>query len=352
LLYSPELEFTSERPNESIVIDLFSKLLSSNQVNTVTKQYALMSLTKLSTRLKNGQNEIKEIILSFGTHLNIDLQQRGVEFAQLFSPYNHLRESLLEKMPAMTINRMNGANGNGEVEAPEITVPSEKAVNNGRSNTETLLDLLGSGEDIIMSAPAAVPTNAVPASTSNLLDLLGDIDLSTPAAPVMMSNNNNNNLTSPITISMLDDNENTKISEPVFGLNGGSAPANYDLGLDFLAPSTTTAAKIITAYDKNDLLVQLATVNQSDHMQIIMTTTNNSMDSLEQYLFQAAVPKSFQLQMMSPSGSVLLPGSQITQEMRVKSNSPSAVLRMKLRISYICNGNPILEQCEVSGFEN
>lgn len=77
LLYSPELEckpnlsqmnitekstfkcflflVTSERPSESIVIDLFSKLLCSNQVNTVSKQYTLMSLTKLSTRLKNGQ---------------------------------------------------------------------------------------------------------------------------------------------------------------------------------------------------------------------------------------------------------------------------------------------------------
>lgn len=189
---------------------------------------------------------------------------------------------------------MNGANGNGEAEVLELHVPSEKAVNNGRSNTDTLLDLLGSGDDIIMSAPAAVPSNSVPASTSNLLDLLGDIDLSAPAAPIMTSNNNNNNLTSPITMSILDDNENTKIPDgPVFGLNGGSAPGNYDLGLDFLAPSTTTAAKIVTAYDKNDLLVQLATVNQSDHMQIIMTTTNNSMESLDQYLFQVSRCGSF-----------------------------------------------------------
>lgn len=220
--------------------------------------------------------------------MNIDLQQRGVEFAQLFGSHNHLRESLLEKMPAMAINRINGANGNGEIETPEISVSVEKPASSARSNTDTLLDLLGSGDDIIMSAPAAVSSNAVPASTSNLLDLLGDIDLSAPVAtiPVMMSNNNNN-LTSPFT-SILDDNENTKIPEgSVFGLNGGSsAPVNYDLGLDFLAPSNTTASKIITAYDKNDLLVQLSTFNQSDHMQIIMSTTNNSTDSLEQYLFQ------------------------------------------------------------------
>lgn len=207
---------------------------------------------------------------------------------QLFGPHNNLREALLEKMPAMTLNRINGANGNGELEGAEIQMPMEKVVSI-KSNTDTLLDLLGSGDDIIMSTPTVVPSNPAPAATSNLLDLLGDIDMSTPAAPVMMSNNNNNNLTSPVTMSILDDNENSKIPDgSVFGLNGGSAPVNYDLGLDFLAPSTTTSAKIVTALDKNDLLVQLATVIQSDHLQITMTTVNNSMDTLEQYLFQVS----------------------------------------------------------------
>lgn len=221
--------------------------------------------------------------------MNIDLQQRGVEFLQLFGSYNHLREALLEKMPAMTINRINGTNANGEMaEITDIQVPAEKTVSNGRSNTDTLLDLLGSGDDIIMSAPAAVPSNPAPAATSNLLDLLGDIDLGSPAAPVMMSNNNNNILTSPVTMSILDNNENSKLPVDVFGLNGGSAPVNYDLGLDFLETPTTTTAKTITALDKNDLLVQLAAVNHSDHQQIVMTTTNNSMDTLEQYLFQVS----------------------------------------------------------------
>jgi AP-1 complex subunit gamma-1 len=235
-------------------------------------------------------SEIKDIVEMFGSHLNIDLQQRGVEFSQLFGPQNQLRDALLEKMPAMTINRINGANGNGDIDVSEttpLTIDKPKSII--KSNTDTLLDLLGSGDDIIMSTPAAAPTNA-PAATSNLLDLLGDIDLSTPAAPVMITNNNNNNLSSPLSMSILDDNENSKIPDgSVFGLNGGSAPANYDLGLDFLAPSaTTTLAKIVTAWDKNDLLVQLAAVDHSDHQQITMTTTNNSMDTLEQYLFQVS----------------------------------------------------------------
>lgn len=74
LLYSTDLEckrrdfihflahinFTSlivsmERPTETVVIELLNKLLWSNQVNTISKQYTLMSLAKLSTRLKSCQ---------------------------------------------------------------------------------------------------------------------------------------------------------------------------------------------------------------------------------------------------------------------------------------------------------
>lgn len=223
--------------------------------------------------------------------MNIDLQQRGVEFSQLFGSYNHLRESLLEKMPAMTINKINGSSGDTEItEIPTIERP---VVSNGRSNTDTLLDLLGSGDDIIMSTPTVAPTTAItaPAATSNLLDLLGDIDLSAPAVPVMMSNNNNN-LTSPLSLTspILDDNENRNIPDV---MNGGSLAGNYDLGgLDFLstAPTTTASstARIVTALDKNDLLVQLATSTFSDHLQIIMTTTNSSLETLEEYLFQVS----------------------------------------------------------------
>lgn len=217
-----------------------------------------------------------------------------MEFSQLFGQYNHLRESLLEKMPAMTINKINGTNSNGDIMEEELPrISAEKTIvnnnNNVKSNTDTLLDLLGNGDDII-STPiqTTMTTTAVPAS--NLLDLLGDIDISAPAMPII-NNNNNNIITSPVTMSILDDNENTKISESLFNMNGseGAQTGNYnDLGLDFLSstPTTQTSAKITTAFDKNDLLITFATTRKSDYVEVIMTTTNNSLDTLEQYLFQ------------------------------------------------------------------
>lgn len=50
-------------------------------------------------------SEIKCIIDAFGSHLNIDLQQRSVEFSQLFK--SNLRPALLEKMPPMQVTRNN-----------------------------------------------------------------------------------------------------------------------------------------------------------------------------------------------------------------------------------------------------
>lgn len=54
--------------------------------------------------------DIEAIIVSFGSHLNVELQQRGIEFTQLFRGYSHLRPALLEKMPAMP--KANNRNSN------------------------------------------------------------------------------------------------------------------------------------------------------------------------------------------------------------------------------------------------
>lgn len=64
--------------------------------------------------------KIRQIIDTFGSNLHIELQQRGIEFSQLFRKYDHLRPALLERMPPMETARpqANGIIGmmNGEPE--------------------------------------------------------------------------------------------------------------------------------------------------------------------------------------------------------------------------------------------
>lgn len=45
----------------------------------------------------------------------MELQQRGVEFSQLFGKYSHLRPPLLERMPPMEVVRHSDNQTNGEV---------------------------------------------------------------------------------------------------------------------------------------------------------------------------------------------------------------------------------------------
>ncbi|XP_053690604.1 AP-1 complex subunit gamma-1 isoform X2 [Sabethes cyaneus] len=411
LLLSSERLEDVEIPAEGDLVDLYQKLLWSTSVSTTSKQYALVSLAKLSTRIKTSEEEIKakQIIEAFGTHLNIDLQQRGVEFSQLFRDYSHLRPALLEKMPKIQKSLSNGNDNGGiydehsnsidliesggdEVELSGFVSPS--AATKIGSDSNALLDLLGGSDDPVDGIGLIPSTNSIISSTVNgkvpttsasnnqdLLDLLGglDIPVSTPPAAVAplgsvgldLNSLNDNSIKSTSTVPTiplvsgsssfggLDNLLNSNLTSPTAAptvtmptTGGVSSPLGNSTGLfgDFSSINNNEEnSKTLTALDKDGLLVQLLSKQSGGCLQIIMTAVNNSLTTLEQYLFQAAVPRSFSLQMLSPSGSTLPPGGTITQEMRVSSTA-KATLRMRLRISYQCDGNPVLEQTEVSGF--
>lgn len=49
----------------------------------------------------------RNIVAAFGSNLNIDLQQRAVEFGILCRSYDHLRGPILERMPPIPSDRLN-----------------------------------------------------------------------------------------------------------------------------------------------------------------------------------------------------------------------------------------------------
>ena len=61
----------------------------------------------------------------FGSHLDVDLQQRAVEFGALCKSYDHLRAPVLEKMPPIPLDK------------------ERKRAANGTSPSEDEQDLLG-----------------------------------------------------------------------------------------------------------------------------------------------------------------------------------------------------------------
>lgn len=171
---------------------------------------------------------------------------------------------------------------------------SNNTQNNAMSNNQDLLDLLGLGGDTITTTTTIPPT----ISTNDHLN----------------NTNGNNILTmQQTTLSPLSPTSGNILSSNLFD----------DLTNDSTNNTNGGGSVKITALDKNGLNITLVpNKNVSDGcLRVIMLATNNSLNTLEQYLFQAAVPKSFTLQMLSPSGSVLPPGGTISQEMRLTSST-------------------------------
>lgn len=342
----PDEEHGIQPPTEEEIIEVYHRLLWSPQNSSTTKQYALMSLTKLSTRFTRATNQIQEIIKSFRSSLHIELQQRGVEYSQLFGKYDHLRPALLERMPPMEVIRQTDENvhTNGDLDGLEPQ-SEESSPQHVPSESNALLDLLGGGDDLDIIKPSSEPPRPPPISNSNnqdLLDLLGLGPL-TDSTPV--SNDTNN-------IGLILENNNANIL-PVMN-NQNSNFLTDDLFSSVLTTeSITSSIQPLTAFEKDGLTVLFSFdgVKENNTVTINVTASNHSLSTMTEFLFQAAVPRTFQIQMLSPSGTIIAPNGLITQVLRV-TNPGQNVLRMRIKISYIVDGNPVLEQAEVNNFPN
>ncbi|XP_049816900.1 AP-1 complex subunit gamma-1 isoform X3 [Schistocerca nitens] len=340
LLYGPPTtEENTVKVTEDEVIAVYQKLLWSTQNTIVTKQYTLLSLMKLSTRFQNGVEKIRHIVESFGSHLHVELQQRGVEFTQLFRKFEHLRPALLERMPPMETARPAAGQGvvaNGEADEAEnlmeeggMTPPATTPA----GDPNALLVLLGGSDsnegDIVNSVPTTetIKTTTVD-NNQDLLDLLGGLDVGNPTpSPATLQNNNSIIFNSNPTSNFLVD------------------------GLLNSQPVVSSLPSII-AYEKNGLKITFSLERLPDNPSTIVVTMialNETMNTMADFLFQAAVPKTFQLQMLSPSGTILPPAGQVTQVLRI-TNPNRGMLRLRMKLSYSVNGTQIQDLAEVNNF--
>ncbi|XP_018405317.1 PREDICTED: AP-1 complex subunit gamma-1 isoform X4 [Cyphomyrmex costatus] len=343
LLYSSPSE-DAETPinlTEDEIIDVYQRLLWNPQNTVITKQYTLLSLTKLSTRFQKGHEKICQIIDTFGSNLHIELQQRGIEFSQLFRKYDHLRPALLERMPPMETARpqANGIIGmmNGEPELEDEKSTMLESTTTTTSDSSVLLDLLGT-TDVGITMPVATANknsssnSSTTAHNNDLLDLLGSLDLNTPT-PVTP--------TLPLQPQMS--------STPMFSPTNNS---NFLVDGLLSTPIVQNELPSMVVLDKSGLKITFKLERPPDIPDLLvinMLAQNSGSTILTDFLFQAAVPRTFQLQMLSPSSTVIPPSGQVTQVLRV-TNMNRAQLRMRLRISYTGLTGSVLEQTEVNNF--
>lgn len=314
---------------EDEVITELEKVLTNHNLNETTKEYAITALMKLSSRFKASTGRIKTIMSNYGRSVNVELQQRSVEYSQIFNKYDNLRSSLLEQMPLIETSRSKNILHeavNGENLLNGVAEDSQNVQNENRKNlqeSQNILDILGD-----VSTPSQ-PTGAK-SNVSDLLDILGDVATVTSApAPSM-----------------------TPKVQPTAGGNDlldllGSPPKTSQM-------NGSSGFPPITAFSKNGLLVQFLVekdVLDPDVTSINIKATNSTQSTMSEFVFQAAVPKSFHLQLNPPSGNSIPPANtgSVTQIVKVKNPSKQA-LRMRIKISYNHNGQTVSDIGEVNSF--
>ncbi|XP_043935483.1 AP-1 complex subunit gamma-1 [Protopterus annectens] len=311
---------------EDEVLDILESILISNMSVSVTRGYALTAIMKLSTRFNSTLNRIKKIVSVYGSSIDVELQQRAVEYNALFKRYDHMRSALLERMPVMEKTTANGPTDiiqtNGEVEPGLLEARPTPSVPQPVSQANDLLDLLG-GNDVTPVIQTAVVTK--PASAGGeLLDLLGDLNLSGVPAPTAMP--------SVTQHFILDDGI---ASQPLFN-------------------DIATGIPTMTAYNKNGLKIDFSFERSNTNPNITVITMaafNTTEADMTDFVFQAAVPKTFQLQLLSPSSNVVpaLNTGSITQVIKVL-NPHKQQLRMRIKLTYNHKGAAVQDLAEVNNF--
>ncbi|KAI0091676.1 gamma-adaptin [Irpex rosettiformis] len=329
------------------LVDLLISTLDSPYANYLSRQFVLTALTKLSSRPTTSvaqQERIQTLLASYTTSPELEIQQRAVEFANLYN-LGDIRSGVLERMPAP------------ELKQTVIGVVSEnKPVGSVQPSKED--NLLG---DDVVASPTTNGTNGAAAALQNNQDLLAEIfgsSASTSSVPAV---------TDPQTSkkSTVDD---------ILGLFGNSAPAaaaspppavaspvvQTSASSAFALPQTQSPPPqpahlkltAYPAYDKNELRISLTPQTNPQRPGVVNILARFQMTGSTPatgLTFQAAVPKSQQLQMLPMSNSDVQPGATETQQMRVIA-PVGANIRLRLRIAYSVDGQPVQDQVDFAGF--
>lgn len=318
--------------SEDEVINVLEKVLTHNYSTEVSREYALTSLMKLSSRFRTSAGRIKAVIDGYGGSTHVELQQRSVEYSNIFSKYDNLRSALLEPMPLIEGSRSKNVLANSESSSDllnEENIPNgvvnsaEKAKNTLNTESQNILDLLDVGTPSVTSTnPAPTPAGGA----NDLLDLLGGVaSLSTPAPPMKQTS----------TPNVMDDLMGGD-GEPFNQVNGNDGPHG------------------LTAYDKNGLKVELTCERDNGQPNVTVInvkSSNSTATTMSDFVFQAAVPKSFQLQLQSPSGTTLPPMNDGVVTQVIKVNNPQKQpIRLRIKVSYKQNGNTVTDVGEVNSF--
>ncbi|XP_054989956.1 AP-1 complex subunit gamma-like 2 isoform X5 [Sorex araneus] len=164
---------------EEEVLSLLERVLQSHLSLPATRGYALTALMKLSTRFSGDINRIRQVVSIYGSCLDVELQQRAVEYNALFRKYDHMRAAILEKMPLVERGGPQADEEDREGQKEEAQA-ADAAPPPAEPPASNLLDLL----DLLDGPPGEgpPPPPLAPSSEGTLIHLL-DLPCVPPSPP-------------------------------------------------------------------------------------------------------------------------------------------------------------------------
>jgi AP-1 complex subunit gamma-1 len=305
-----EDEEISTPPRESEVVDLFGTILNSSYSGQVVTQYIITSAVKLTTRLSDAAQveRIHRLLRHNQTNLDVEIQQRTVEYSNLFS-HSQIMKGVLEKMPPPEIREEQRVLG----EAPKKHSSGKKSKKPSQITEQDLLGLVDSGE------PSITTTNGTQNNADLLMDILGGSNSAptssqSPAAQqksnvdAIMGLFGSSSTTSPPPASTVS--KSTSASADLLGgFSGSAAPV----------PSSTSPAPppAHEAFNRNGLQVTFQLQRTPQAIQAVARFRNVGGSKLSSVTLQAAVPRTQKLQLQSISESEISPGQEATQLLKV-----------------------------------
>ncbi|ODV90395.1 hypothetical protein CANCADRAFT_106214 [Tortispora caseinolytica NRRL Y-17796] len=288
--------------NEDTLIDLYSTVLDSQYTSAAIEKYTLTSLIKLSVRLNSPSSteRIRRLIQRFSKALDVDIQERSVEYSNLFG-HNDVRRSAAAPMPVPEIKvleRVLKSSAN-KLKAKPVT----------KSNADLLLDLMGDEPSQVASTVSATggPTAGA--------DLLGMND-SEPSA------------------STTDANKNIQDILGLFGdASGPSAVANVS------GPYSVTSEE--EGYVDENLRMTLEGQREDGvpGLTVLVRFYNVSgSGELNDISLAAAVSKGLKIQVLPIASTSIGNGASTVQKLKVTGPSGMNV-KFRLKLGYTMNGS-------------
>jgi hypothetical protein len=313
-----EEEELVQEVKESDLVDLFESILNSSYAGLIVQQYIITAVIKLTTRLSDAAQieRLRRLLQRYGSNLDVETQQRAVEYTNLFG-HDAVRRGVLEKMPPPEIREESRVLGEATKKRQSKVLKKKPAqaatedllldlmgdsgmpdtngaASGSHQNQDLLADILGGGGPSTSSPPPQTTSPTPQSNVANIMDLFNSGPSTSPAPtqsrpPPQAASN-----------------------DLLGGLGGMSSPPPQAL------PSSGPPAHPV--YNQNDLAITFQLKRDANAVQLLARFRNTGgFEQLSAVNLQAAVPKSQKLQLQPISASELSAGQDATQQMRVTS---------------------------------